>query len=108
MSELLLSATAFKHLSLDLTQCITLHGFAAYCKALKVDPSLALLLDVALPQYSPWKPAAKTLLSFWRKELTTGAAQVKVSGQGPAEYRFTEKLTAPEGRLTEAQELGLT
>ena len=37
-----------------------LHGWAAaaYCKALKVDPSSALLLDVAFPQHSPWESAA--------------------------------------------------
>jgi len=29
-----------------------------------------------------------------------------VSGQGAAEYRFKEKMTAPEGRLTGAQEFG--
>ena len=42
-------------------QCTALYGADAYCKELKVDPSLALLLDVAFSQHSPWKPAAKTL-----------------------------------------------
>ena len=32
----------------------------AYSKALKVYASLALLLDVAFPQNSPWKPTGNT------------------------------------------------
>ncbi len=41
------------------SQCTAMYGAGAYCKALKVHPSLALLLDVAFSQHSPWKPAAK-------------------------------------------------
>ncbi len=61
LSRMLLCAAASQHLALVLSQCNALYGAATYCKALKVDPSLALLLDVAFSQHSPWKPAAKTL-----------------------------------------------
>ena len=35
-----------------------------------------------------------------------GVVQAKASGHGPAECRFTEKMTAPKGRLTGAMEFG--
>ena len=57
-----------------------------------------MLLDVALPQYSPWKPVTKTLWSFWRKEAIKG---VWTWGGRIQVYR---KMTAPKGRLTGAQE----
>lgn len=54
----------------------------AYSKALKVHSSLALLLDVAFPQDSPWKPIgniyqehSKGLPGAQRKHRRRGAAQ---------------------------------
>ncbi len=46
----------------------------AYCKALKVYPSFALLLDVAFPQDSPWKSAVDILSAPQDKLMMTAAA----------------------------------
>ena len=79
-------------------------GKGAYSEALKVNASLALLLDVAFPQDSPWEPAGNTCWHHqsrhWVSTAQHSTAQHSTAQPGTAALHATRTVKCLAQPLT--------